>query len=84
MTDNKPQSISIHQLIVVRAAEVLGGNAALASRLQVPPQTLDGWISGVLAIPTPHFLSAVDIVLNDPSEERRRATRALLGRHDKE
>ena len=52
-----------------RAAELLGGRAALARRLQVPLDTLDRWLAAEERPPNVYFLRAVDIVLyNDVIE----------------
>lgn len=62
-------STSIESRTLGRAAELLGGRAALARRLQVPLDTLDRWLSGEERPPNVYFLRAVDVVLyNDVIE----------------
>jgi hypothetical protein len=46
----------------MRAAEVLGGEELLATRLEVKLNHLHLWIRGVVTPPTDVFLTAADIV----------------------
>jgi hypothetical protein len=67
--DDARVSTSIESRTLGRAAELLGGRAALARRLQVPLDTLDRWLKGEERPPNLYFLSAVDVVLyNDVIE----------------
>jgi DNA-binding transcriptional regulator YdaS (Cro superfamily) len=47
---------------LVRAAEIAGGEMALAERLKVVPSHLHLWIRGVSQPPTHIFLAAVDLI----------------------
>ena len=60
---------TIESRTLARAAELLGGNAALAKRLRVPLDTLICWLAGDERPPNIYFLRAVDVVLyNDVIE----------------
>jgi len=45
-----------------RAAELVGGEQALARRLKVTPSHLALWLQGVVSPPCDFFLKAADIV----------------------
>jgi hypothetical protein len=47
---------------LLRACLVAGDEVALAKQLDVPVGTIVGWLLGDAAVPTEHFLKAVDIV----------------------
>jgi len=53
---------TVHARTLKRAAEIVGGEEALALRLQVIPHHLDLWIRGTLSPPDDVFLKAADIV----------------------
>ena len=53
---------NVHAVTLRRAAEILGGEAALASTLGVSAKDLAGWLRGTSTPPTKVFLQAVDIV----------------------
>ena len=58
-----------------RAAEIVGGEEALAGRLGITPSHLVLWLQGVADVPDSVFLRAVDIVLAAlPSLEYRNET----------
>jgi hypothetical protein len=57
-------SSSLHQLALHRAAELLGGQQALAAVLEVNPHVVARWIDGTLRIPQRVFLRVVDILLD--------------------
>jgi hypothetical protein len=48
---------------VQRAAALLGGEGALAARLEVTPRLVGRWLDGHSAIPESMFLRVVDILL---------------------
>lgn len=50
-----------------RAAELAGGRRQLAKALRVPLDELEKWIAGKDTPPTPIFLKAVDLVLDETS-----------------
>ena len=45
-----------------RAAELVGGEEALARRLKVTPSHLALWLHGIVSPPCDYFLKAADIV----------------------
>ena len=48
---------------IERAAEILGGEHALAARLGIPPQRLRAWTNGFAQVPPDIFLLVVDILV---------------------
>ena len=48
---------SVHTRSLQRAAELVGGVDTLAHRLNVSPEKLEYWLSGVLPVPTEVFLA---------------------------
>jgi hypothetical protein len=60
---------SIHARTLQAAADILGGDRALARYLRVSMPDLFAWMRpGSEPPPTPIFLKAVDLVLNDLAE----------------
>jgi hypothetical protein len=56
-----------------KAAEMAGGEKALARKLRVPLGELDKWIAGDAKPPMAIFLKAVDVVLEEaPPQARNR------------
>jgi hypothetical protein len=55
----------VHARTLVKAAELLGGERALARYLKVPMAELFVWMRGATPVPDQIFLRAVDLVLND-------------------
>lgn len=53
---------NVHAVTLRRAAEIVGGEAALAARLRVSAGELAAWLRGSSTPPTNVFLQAVDIV----------------------
>lgn len=53
---------TVHGQTLKRAAEIVGGEEALARRLQVSPNHLELWIRGLASPPDDVFLKAADIV----------------------
>ena len=53
----------VHNRAVIRAAELLGGAAALAQRLGVPESTVQQWIAERF-IPSDALLRIVDIIID--------------------
>lgn len=56
---------SVHLRTLEKAAEILGGERALARYLRVPMPELFVWMRGAVPCPDGVFLRAVDLVLND-------------------
>jgi hypothetical protein len=57
---------SVHARTLHKAAEMLGGERALARYLKVPMPDLFAWMRGNAGAPPARvFLRAVDLVLND-------------------
>jgi hypothetical protein len=54
---------SLYWRVLVRAAHLLGGADALATRLEVPHTHLQLWIQGRAPVPTDVFLRCVDYLL---------------------
>jgi hypothetical protein len=59
------QSLSVHARTLRRAAELLGGERALARYLRAPMPELFVWMRDGATPPESVFLRAVDLVLND-------------------
>jgi DNA-binding transcriptional regulator YdaS (Cro superfamily) len=57
-----------------RAAELVGGEEALARRLKVTPSHLALWLRGIVSPPCDYFLKAADIV--SEHEVRRLVSRS--------
>ena len=68
---------TIYNRTLQRAAQILGGERALARYLHVPMPDLHAWMRpGSLPPPAKVFLKVVDLVLNDLNEaDERRAQR---------
>jgi hypothetical protein len=58
---------SVYARTMHKAAEVAGGEKKLARYLRVPLADLQKWIAGKDTPPTPIFLKAVDLVLEETS-----------------
>lgn len=56
------EEVSVHTETLKRAAEICGGEQALAARLKVTPSHLALWLKGIVTPPSDVFLRAVDIV----------------------
>jgi hypothetical protein len=56
---------SVYTRTLERAAEMLGGEQALAEYLNVPPRRLDWWLRGDTELPTEIFLQLVDLLLEN-------------------
>lgn len=54
--------VSVHVAVLRRAAEMLGGRAALCAYLRVSRHELDTWLEGTVQPPRYAFLKAVDVV----------------------
>ncbi|HXJ52852.1 MAG TPA: YdaS family helix-turn-helix protein [Burkholderiales bacterium] len=63
---------SVHTRSLQRAAELVGGVDTLAHRLNVSPEKLEYWLSGVLPVPTEVFLALVDLILEEHLSEASR------------
>jgi hypothetical protein len=57
-------ALSIHARVLARAAEILGGVAALSDYLQVPREILMLWIKDEREPTTAAFFHAVDLLLD--------------------
>lgn len=53
---------TVHSRTLQRAAELLGGPAALSAHLDVPVRRLQVWMRGTVPAPDDIFLKAVDVV----------------------
>jgi hypothetical protein len=60
-----------------KAAEILGGERALARYLRVPMPELFVWMRGATPVPDSVFLRAVDLVLNDLELSEQARAQAL-------
>jgi hypothetical protein len=56
---------TVHVRTLAKAAELLGGERALARYLRVPMPELFVWMRGASPLPDSVFLRAVDLVLDD-------------------
>lgn len=59
-----------YRLALARAADLLGGAAALSRRLQVPIEDLRRWLHGMSRPPRGIFLRVVDLVTEEKPEPR--------------
>jgi transcriptional regulator with XRE-family HTH domain len=57
---------------LVRAAETLGGEQALAEALGVNVYALAGWLQGTSDAPDAAFFAALEIVANGPFNHKER------------
>jgi DNA-binding transcriptional regulator YdaS (Cro superfamily) len=53
---------NVYTRALKRAAEIAGGDDALASRLKVKPASLASWLNGSVTPPAEVFLEAVDVI----------------------
>jgi len=76
---------SVHARTLEKAAELIGGERALARYLRVPMPELFVWMRGASPIPDSVFLRAVDLVLNDLelAEQARAQALRLASAHSK-
>lgn len=58
---------AVHVEVLRRAAEVVGGQAALRQVLRVSMRQLDAWMNGTESPPSYVFLKAVDIIAEQPN-----------------
>jgi len=58
---------SITAQLLGRAAELVGGPAALCHELRVPRTELDLWMAGARPMPRSLFLKVADLVLDEPT-----------------
>ena len=73
---------SVYNRILRKAADILGGDRALARYLKVPQAEIYAWTRpGASPPPTALFLNAVDLVLNDldiPDQQRAQSVRVAV------
>lgn len=66
--------------VLRRAAEIVGGSAALRQRLSVEQHALELWLSDRATVPDWVFLFAVDLIVRDDiaraAQDRRSTPRA--------
>ncbi len=76
---------SVHARTLEKAAELIGGERALARYLRVPMPELFVWMRGGVPMPDSVFLRAVDLVLNDLelAEQARAQALRLASAHSK-
>jgi hypothetical protein len=78
VTDNdRPDDT--YRATIVRAAEILGGPAALSRRLQVPMPEITRWLTGAGRPSIGLFLKVIDVLI----EENRTPTERLQVRADR-
>src|SRR5262245_5911174 len=53
---------AVHIQVLLRAAEILGGNAQLRAYLRVSIHELEAWMSGRERVPSHIFLRTVDLI----------------------
>jgi hypothetical protein len=58
---------SVHSRVLQRAAEMLGGRDKLAKYLGVSLADVTRWIAGAAKPPRPHFLRAVEFIIDETS-----------------
>ena len=63
---------SLHVKVVFRAAEVMGGAAALAKAVGVPLQEVQAWMRSEAPIPAPVYFALLDAITEDVLGELRR------------
>ena len=77
---------SVYNRILRKAADIVGGERALARYLKVPQEELYAWMRPGAAPPPPAvFLNAVDVVLNDlgiPDQQRAQSVRVAAIHED--
>jgi hypothetical protein len=64
------------------AAEAVGGEEALATRLGVPEEDLHAWLAGSGQPPLAAFLDALDVIADGPYRRQRRRVRVAVLRDD--
>jgi hypothetical protein len=78
---------SVYNRILRKAADIVGGERALARYLKVPQQELYAWMRPGAAPPPPAvFLNAIDLVLNDldlPDQQRAQSVRVEVIHEDR-
>ena len=62
-------SSRVHVRTLEKAARVLGGQAELAAYLRVRRADLAAWMEAKEALPTPIFISVVDLIASGPTTE---------------
>lgn len=67
--EGKDAATAVHIETLKRAAELVGGQEALARRLEVAPRHLALWIKGMVSPPGEVFLRAADIVSEHEVQE---------------
>jgi hypothetical protein len=67
----------VHARTLAKAAELIGGERALARYLKVPMAELFVWMRGATPVPDHIFLRAVDLVLNDLDVAEQARAQAL-------
>ena len=67
-----------HQQVMFEAAETLGGAAVLSSYLGVAPAQVERWLAGAELVPTPAFVTALDVIADGPFVARRRIRVAVI------
>src|SRR5262245_31390718 len=77
---------SVYNRILHTAADILGGERALARYLKVPQAEVYAWMRAGASPPPPAvFLNAIDLVLNDldiPDEQRAQSVRVAVIHED--
>jgi len=77
---------SVYNRILQRAADIVGGERALARYLNIPQAEVYAWMRpGASPPPIAVFLKAADLVLNDldsPDEQRAQSVRVAIIHED--
>jgi hypothetical protein len=73
----EPQHRETYRNTLRRALAIAGGEAALASRLQVSAGQLKAWLDGSEPIPVQAFLDAVDLVVGTGTTLRDSGARPI-------
>lgn len=63
---------NLGQRVLSRLVRKLGGPRAAARRLDVPEDLLEAYLAGKRAVPESIWLGAVDLLMEDLTEVRRR------------
>ncbi|HEY1289007.1 MAG TPA: hypothetical protein VGF58_11830 [Burkholderiales bacterium] len=78
---------SVYNRILHKAAEIVGGERALARYLKIPQAEVYAWMRpGASPPPIAVFLKATDLVLNDldtPDEQRAQSVRVAVIHEDR-
>jgi hypothetical protein len=63
-------SSRVHVRTLEKAASILGGQAELAAYLHVRREELAAWMEAKKTLPTPVFMTVVDLIASGPAAAR--------------